>query len=196
MKRSLILLVLGVVLLVMPYAASANGDSIDLSNSRPTITSATTFQIRGITVTGWPGLYWADFKWDPATLSFVLVRSGEDGSTPTGTWKITYMYSFTSIFDLKLTRNSDRTFTVEVTSNAGVPYFYYDRLSFSQAGKTFRLTGGGSDSTASFIQTAGSPTGEITVGNAYIGTIKDIPSWFIMSNPFTITYEQRAYSLQ
>ncbi len=198
MKRSLILLVLGVILLAMPYAASASGDVINLSNSRPTITSATTFQIRGISVEGWPGLYWADFEWDPATLSFVLVRSGEDGSTPLGTWKITYMYSFTSIFDMELIRNSDHTFNVEVTPNAGVPYFYYDRLTFSQDGKTFKLTSGGAtdDSTASFMQTGGSPSGEVSVGNPYAGIIKNIPSWFVMSNPFTITYEKRSYSLK
>ena len=83
-----------VVASVFLTASVTQGLPIDLTNSRPTVTSATTLHIDGIATLG--SRYWADFKWNSNTNKFDVTAYGEHGgSWPSGEFVLIDPGSFT-----------------------------------------------------------------------------------------------------
>ncbi|MEW6002712.1 MAG: hypothetical protein AB1638_08725 [Nitrospirota bacterium] len=201
MKKNMIVFVLSIFFIFFSASLSCSADYIDLSESTVEITSPTTIQIRNIEVLGYSGRYWADFQWDPESLSFVLLRSGEDTGIPEGEWTISYHYSFTSAFEVKLKRyKNNRTFSLSVSAEVGVPYFYYTKTSFIQSGNTFNLDTNSSmtdNDTALFTPDGWSGSGQINPGEPpKTGVISSIPLWFDINAPFTFVYSTSQYNLE
>ena len=66
--------------LMSPVFVSA-GLQIDISGSQYQTQSSDTVRIRNFTIPGMPDKYWADFQWNPYTLSFIPISAGVDSAT-------------------------------------------------------------------------------------------------------------------
>ena len=69
-----------IVAILLTMASTSKGVPIDLTNSTPTVTGATTLHIEGIATLG--SSYWADFKWNAGTNKFDVSSYGEEGEPP------------------------------------------------------------------------------------------------------------------
>jgi len=152
-------------------------------------------------VEGYSGTYWAEFAWDPATLTFKLVKADVDAAAPTAGWDIVYNFSFTSAMKMHLSKNeANSTFTLSVSAVKGVPYFYSSKVAIKQNNNTFNLEISSQKvgaNTALFTPAGGwSGSSQIDSGAAKTGTISMIPAWFDMSAPFTFIYSGAGFYLK
>ena len=199
MKKNVLLFMLGIFLMLLPCISSA--ENIDMTDSTISITGPTTIQIRNMAVEGYSGTYWAEFIWDPGTLSFKLVEADVDAAAPTPGWNIEYNFSFTSALKMHLSKNAaNSSFTLAVAALKGVPYFYLNKVTIKQNDNIFNLESSAQkvgENTALFTPAGGwSGNGQIDPGVTKTGTIGMLPSWFDMSAPFTFIYSTSPYNLQ
>jgi hypothetical protein len=78
-----IFLIFGVIFLLASTSYATDGD---ISGSKADILDSSAIRISNIVVYGLPGTYWADFVWNPDTLSFELQNYGGETKPSGSTW--------------------------------------------------------------------------------------------------------------
>jgi len=187
MKKLMIVLALSLVFMIY-NAAYANID-IDISASNLSNLDSNTIRIHNLTVVGFAGRYWVDFKWNPAGLAFVPINGGvETGKIWTFVYNSTSDKSYTMTLATDLnTRAMKLTFTNGINNPVICPT---STFMFYQGSNLFDLT------TASYatglniaLFTAEVPWNgcdTLFQGSSFEGTVSYVPNWFDFNSSFSL----------
>jgi hypothetical protein len=108
--------------------------TVNIVGAQVEVRSSDTLRIHNATVTGYPGMYWADIQWHPTYLAFIPIAVGQETS-PTlydqtallkGKWHFvfTIISAFTHDYTLTTipgTTNSQGGYWINGTSQYGLP---------------------------------------------------------------------------
>ncbi len=207
---------MAVVMMAMVAKTSYATIDIDISRSRIIITDPHTIKLGNVTVSGYSGTYWVEFRWDPERLVFVPIDGGVETAGAGNVWSIT---DTTTDGTMEITVGIDlenRLISLSFRGLSGYSRVDIGYITIQQGIDEFDIYNNG----AWFLNHMGSidaVCGELSSqfqavhfgynqwdglgvnlgpNQTRSGTIRCLPAWFDLNSPFILYYGVSAYSLQ
>lgn len=185
MKRHIAAIILVASFVASPAAPAVD---IDLSGASMIALDVNTIKASHVAIFGVPGTYWANLRWSPQSLSFVVVDYGAEPLPAGVTWSFNVVDIGGAVFNLKLESDpANRALSAAYTWVSGSPFICPGGgTSFSQGNNQFTLSSFGASNSAALITwtTAFSGCGNIFSGQTVSATISQLPAWFDFNQSF------------